>query len=265
MVSGQYGPNAQACSNQGLAEDDIYCRPDFPPAPDATSSATAPSFLVRLRRTNNFQGLDDNAPVSSNNLPIPLLFGRVNASHSSDTVLNPNGYSPRRDGITVRATAIADAKIALSVGAPASGIPGVTPFALMNGLWGNGPITLMPPLVYQAGMQVGVLAQGIETVGSLVSRQTMSSPAFAAGTFFGYVPIYDYISTVQRVIGFAYVKIDVQDSNNFVITQMGRQIAAGNARSIVAVFPDNLSQADLTQILQLNQALGLLRTPALVR
>jgi hypothetical protein len=70
------------------------------------------AFLVRLRRTPNLGGLDEEQYVSSTGTGLPLLFGR-------GTLIQPNqssDYSPRRDGITVRATAIAHARAVMRIG-----------------------------------------------------------------------------------------------------------------------------------------------------
>ena len=53
MVAGTYNPG------QPSAEGDDYTRADFTPAPSGSSTGNA--FLVRMRRTNNTSGLDQEA------------------------------------------------------------------------------------------------------------------------------------------------------------------------------------------------------------
>ncbi len=95
-----------------------YNRFDFAVAA-AADSLTAPSFLARVRRTNDTL-LDAQDGVSSTGPTIPLLFG-LGAALSAD-----EGYDPRRDGFTVRATSIASARPAVAVGVGRAGIPGLS-------------------------------------------------------------------------------------------------------------------------------------------
>lgn len=145
MVSGSFNPDAGAIDPGGqplpgfyeygtdaLPDHQEYDRTDFAagaPVPDpmmtgdcesVTPSVSTPitdaSFLVRLRRTNvqNDPDLDNTEGVSSRGTGLPLLFGRGTLIQDNP---DPDGYQPRRDGITVRATAIADAKPAVRIGA----------------------------------------------------------------------------------------------------------------------------------------------------
>ena len=83
------------------------------PGPSLTGAADT-AFLVRLRRSNDLQDFPGEIEnVASNGPSLPLVFGRGTTIVGDD----PSGaYSPRRDGITVRATAIAEIRPALHVG-----------------------------------------------------------------------------------------------------------------------------------------------------
>ena len=72
---------------------------------DFNYGANETAFLVRMRRTHDPDGLDQIAGVSSGSGGLPLLMGRLAwfSVQPADA-----GYSIRRDGVTVRATAIAD-------------------------------------------------------------------------------------------------------------------------------------------------------------
>jgi len=114
MVSGRFCYSADPAPSEGsvyanadtvCAEpqrgDGNYARDDFNPGvPDANA------FLVRMRRSNDYQDQDGqvNEDVGSSGPSLPLTFGKATTifSDSSD-----GGYSVRRDGLTVRATAIA--------------------------------------------------------------------------------------------------------------------------------------------------------------
>lgn len=100
-----------------------YTRDDFEPAEDG------PALLVRLRRSDegSADGSRSSGPV------LPYLFGR-------GTMM---GLEAKARGITVRATAIAQGKPAMSAGPayPSSlypdfaGRPGLAPFALTHAFW----------------------------------------------------------------------------------------------------------------------------------
>lgn len=158
MVSGRFTYADDPVS----PEDAAYVRTDFtpsaaaptaPPAlpecpdPDADLPATWPAsstavpltsdeheaFLVRLRRSNELEGLDGQVEpgVASSGPSLPLLFGHGAPIHG-DTPESP--YSVRRDGFTVRASAIARVRPAMQVGLPRATPlqPGVTPFVLQD-------------------------------------------------------------------------------------------------------------------------------------
>lgn len=100
------------------AETAEYLRDDFAVVPPE-DAPTASAFLARLRRTHDPLGLDAVAGVSSSAPGLPYVFGQGSGIVASDT------YDPRRDGITVRATAIADARAALRCGPAQLGAPGL--------------------------------------------------------------------------------------------------------------------------------------------
>ncbi|MBL8861924.1 MAG: Tad domain-containing protein [Planctomycetes bacterium] len=95
-------------------EQSSYQRRDFTPAVSGTQRVNALSVLVRMRRAGDGNP-DDVQPGVSSSLPtLPFVFGL------GSTMLRAPGESwdPRRDGLTVRATAIASARPAMRVGRP---------------------------------------------------------------------------------------------------------------------------------------------------
>ena len=109
-----------------------YARNDFNPG---AGSSAPNAFLVRLRRSNEYQDLENQTDpdVASSGPSIPLTFGKGTTIHGDD----PNGdYSVRRDGLTVRATAIAGTRPAVHLGLPqanpATATPAITPFVLSD-------------------------------------------------------------------------------------------------------------------------------------
>ncbi len=99
-----------------------YTRADFTPATPGTGAA-AEAFLVRMRRSHDPLGLDNVPGVSSSGPSQPLLFSAGTFVRAEEGA----AYDPRRDGLTVRATAIAEARPALAAGfqGPDSTLDGV--------------------------------------------------------------------------------------------------------------------------------------------
>lgn len=108
MVQGTYGLNsAFGSANPGEYGDETasYDRRDFVPA---SGLPQGDSFLVRMRRSADWLGLDNQDGISAAGPPLPFLFGRGSlVQMNADPSANPSGYSPRRDGLTVRGTAVA--------------------------------------------------------------------------------------------------------------------------------------------------------------
>lgn len=131
-----------------------YARDDF--APGAGDRA----LLARLRRTTNPAGFDAEDQIASHGPTLPFLFGRGALIGSGDA-----SYDPRRDGITVRATAIADGRPANAVHAPfglAAELP-IAPFCVDFALWTATDVNL--PVV---GLNAGTTA--LQTPGGSVLR-----------------------------------------------------------------------------------------------
>jgi hypothetical protein len=143
MVAGHYRYFDENNDPVNHSEDDEYVRDDL----DSRGIKTA--FLVRMRRTTGNNSMDSEAGVSSSGEPLPLLFGMGAPLNSDPDNMDDPKYHPKRDGITVRATAIADAVPARSVGpaypqnlyshlvtdAPFEGFAGFAPFALDFSFW----------------------------------------------------------------------------------------------------------------------------------
>ena len=212
MSSGTYGANPNYDANQLADEDANYNRRDLTPSSGTAASASAPAFLVRMRRTNNGGGLDQESGVSSGGPTLPVLFGRGSLMARSGT----GSQLSVTTGITVRATAIAAAGdniqfggtsysagraktagrscvISASGGQAAVTIPGVAPFALESGFWasfcsGSSSVTLMLVPVTGDPPRVEIQLAG-KTVGLLLS--TTADPTghlAAAATSIGQPP-----------------------------------------------------------------------------
>ena len=122
LVAGDFqplDPSAPGRSDWHVEAAD-YGRFDFSPA------ASGLAFLARLRRSPPSAPLDRIAGVSSAGPTVPFLFGLGSPLGASD----PDTYDPRRDGLTVRATAVASALRATAASVAGPGRPGLAPVGL---------------------------------------------------------------------------------------------------------------------------------------
>jgi hypothetical protein len=287
LVAGTFAPPGPMVS---AIEDSAYGRNDFIPS-DEAGSATAPAFLVRLRRTNDFDALDNQAGISSSGSALPLLLGHGSMTPISNPV-NPNNYNFRAHGFTVRATALADARPALRVGLPQAGtvppLKGATPFALDGLFWTTlevdvpttvlvdtttGTITSgglivgrfsLPPPIPPAPPDPNILT----TVGQLVVPAAPVLPAVPTG----YAPLYHVVTEnglpVERVIGFGHVTV-TGSFPSIQLTKRPASVAPGNASRHLGRAPLLPDATVWPLLLAANSALalepGAVLTPTLVR
>jgi len=208
IVAGNYAYQATS----GPVEDADYTRNDgFVP------SATGDALLVRLRRSDSVRDpLAREAGVSSSGPTLPFLFARGSLIQPSTS-----GYNPRTDGITVRATAIAQAVPAKTAGPfeANTGTEGLAPFALTLTYWTTpiaGPITVEADgRLTIGGATIGqcVDSTRVVTVGrSMIAPFAIPGPPALAPTelaLANYVPIYDTFGAAgDRLIGFGLVRIE---------------------------------------------------------
>lgn len=157
---------------------------------DLAPNATGDAFLVRMRRTNDFSNLDREPDVSTAGPTIPFLFGRGSMIQGRDPSAT---YSPRHHGMTVRATAIANATTARTIGVrgyadpenPLVEIPGAAPFALVFDYWNSLPVVAAPAfsdfltLDLATGEVSADVGGMIEVVGSAIRFANLVNPANA--------------------------------------------------------------------------------------
>lgn len=265
MVSGTFlgGPPS---------EDPDYTRNDFTPAPVVDSTA-APAFLVRLRRTNNRQGLDRAPGVSASGGPLPLLSGL-------GTFIQLGGV--RVDGFTVRGTSIADARPALSVGRPypltdpAPIIPGAAWIVLTAAFWESLPPDTPMPVEVDAGTGA-VAADGarvghfndlsgdpVLSVGATLPLSVPAEPLSVNSV--GYVPIAAEVNGTYRVVGFGRLLQNGVLPGIVEVTRLAGGIAPRNAtRHLIGGWLP-MSEAEAAALLDANARLeDALLTPVLVR
>lgn len=306
MVSGRFCYTSDPVASEGSAHEalDIVCtepqrgigaftRNDFNPngtapgGPPALSECPAPddtlpdpwplsggsltgvdnsAFLVRLRRSNELQefGGQTEPAVASSGPALPLIPGKGAAIYGDD---GASVYSVRRDGLTVRATAIAGVRPALHVGLPVANPAqaGVTPFALadtfVQTLTAARQVTINPatgvictgtvciattPAASQVGRFVDNLIDPTRARWRLVTTVGQPLPASFAlncaltGTITGYGPVYSAIGNAAlRIIGFSRITLAPDtarpgDACAKVVTRGPSAVAPTNATAALA-------------------------------
>jgi len=257
MVSGRYDLDDLAHT-----EDGSYSRSDFE-AGDGGAGARA--FLVRMRRTRDptdpsvVDPLDDEAGVSSSGAALPYLFGRG--------ALLSNEH--RRRGITVRATAIAAARPAMTVGRAFADGDGAAPFTLSEAFWN--------------ALEADPVALGIEADGSLTSegapvgffvvRRVWSVgntlppavPASAVDPAEVLVPVHASLDA-ERVVGFGRIAVVEQTADSLTVVRLPGAVAPRNASAVVAPGLAGLARATVRELMERNRALQEpVTAPVLVR
>lgn len=309
FIDGQFDPTADQLPTFGRDEDDFYVRPDFVAAPgwDATLVPPCPTampapgleplsgqggllspahdaFLARIRRTADRDGLDAVPGVSTAGPPVPMLFGRGSTAGAA-----PVGTpSVRRDGFTVRGTAIAQVRVALRVGLPIDGLaPGALDFAVTRefaaaleslgpparvAIAPGGTLTTAAPVfdiagvaVLPAGTVVGRYASSaarIATAGAIVDAAPARActPA-ATGAALGYAPVYLPLGAPpdDRVIGFVAVRttFDVCALTPPAFVEITRGPHGVGYTNATAFVPDGLPDgADVAAVMTAAKALA---------
>jgi hypothetical protein len=257
---------------------DNYVQRNFRPSAPATANA----FLVRMRRSNNLDGLDEQQDVSTHGPTVPYLFGRGSFLAVRDPEM-VSDYLPRRHGMTVRATGIADSRSVLSVGMPDESatppLKGLARFSLLLSDWNS--------LTVGAGVlrdlsNVGVISVSGMTTGRffdvgptssmpvVVGRTLPDSSAPSEGEYTGYVAIYDEIAsggtTVNRIVGFGLATATVLATGAEVeITRHDSAVAEENASAVVC-HPQSLTNEEWQSVHASNDAVnGPLFAPVSVR
>jgi hypothetical protein len=272
MVSGRWDPAAVNTREQA-----DYSRADFFPG-----DASATAFLVRLRRTPDFDGLDNQAGVSSGGPALPFLFARGTLMAFADPA---NGYSPRHHGVTVRGTGIAAVRPAASIGRAQlnAGLPGGFPIAVPDTVWTVWTADVERVLdvddlggITDAGAAVGFVIHpdGESAALSLGTAAVQAAPAGGAVVFttavLNGVPMQGGIRTAWlpisgttslaagRVVGFGCVEVAADPApGRFRMTKRTDVVAWANASSTISRPLASLIAADVLTAAALVSAGGL--------
>ena len=219
------------------------------------------------------------AGSSSTGPSIPYLFGR-------GSLIGAGSDTSRTDGITVRATAIANAQPALRVGyldpaaEPADGRAyGVVPFALRLTLWNTLDVTINDPECVEVlasgdirlgGHSIGTFVEMVDKVGDeVVPGPPPVAPDQLSLPLEGWVPIYTNILGTDRVIGFAFADLEDPDgcpSGTFSLSKRASAVALHNASALFPHEAPALSKAEWDLIFDRRKDIDQpLMAPALAR
>ncbi len=241
------------------------------------------AFLVRLRRGHDLDDAGGLEPgVASSGPALPLTFGQA-TTVSADPP--SGGYSIRRDGISVRATAIARVRPALRVGLPnpATGVAGVTPFALVDTFTATltpagVPVTINPgtgsicagvvcgPATPTVGRFVDALTDPTRARWTLAATVGRPLPAAVPLTcpgaaIAGFGPVVSALASgAVRVIGFARLTMGPDPARPGnpcarILQRAASLVAPANATAVLAgglPLPPTASLADLHELVDKN-------------
>lgn len=216
---------------RGAAEESpLYERADFV-ASSAPEAPSATGLLLRLRRTRDTTGLDRLPGSSSSGPTLPLLF-----AHASLIRPTPeSAFDARRDGLSVRATAIASTGRARRIGSarPDLGLPGRTPFSLTRAWWDSLPVDVPQTLAMdpEGILRDGAVAGGRASLGGLSVGEPIVpiSALDPSASELAYAPITIESGGVARVAGFGPVRFVSLDGVTFEVSRLPGRVAPANA------------------------------------
>ena len=273
--------------NECPAADEAPPEPWPLPGTGSLAGVDDSAFLVRLRRSNEFEDLGEQTEtgVGSSGPSLPLTFGKATTIQADDP---SSTYSARRDGLTVRATAIAAVRAAMHVGLPQvnPAQPGVTRFALLDNCVQapmGAPVTLTVSInpttgvITRTGAGTATCPTGglvgrfvptpaaISTVGSALPLAPFAITCVAATSLaaqFG--PVFSLMAAgPPRIIGFArvtFTRIAVCPAPGSpftaTVTRLASAVAASNASAKVTgalPLPITATPADVRELFDKNQ------------
>jgi hypothetical protein len=267
IVSGSFAGPVDVIPNQ--LELDNYQRPYGDFTSGALASAPGqPALLVRLRRTqsvlngqtnwpasayanpNNSNpslapGLDQTTGVASSGPAIPFLFGH-GALLSGGNDADPTIYTPLRDGIYVRATAIAALSTATAAGWPTAGTLGATSFAITDtyaqqlAAGTAAPAQLNTDFIY-----FQIVSADPEAIPALGAAIVSVAAPTVAPTGPGFIPIYYLDPTTNAFYVLAFVEANFTASATTLTVAPVPAIQTGANAS--AVYYDGLATNPVPQ------------------
>jgi hypothetical protein len=255
--SGQFGagPNVDFAGGAGelslVASQTMSVDPDNPVyEPTFTDGTSLPiGFQVAMRRGGT--GIPE-ADVYSVGPALPYLFAR-------GSMINRQLV---QNGITVRATGVADARPATAAGVDSPGVvTGAQRFALRAATWASLPANDGDPMTDDSvvmivdGVNLGSTSTAVRRLGELI---TLSPTPEAAN---GFVAIFDDVQGTNRLIGFGLANIAVESPTEIRLTNrcpVGGMVAAENVTAMLSFLPSEmmgLSESEQAEIVMKNRDL----------
>jgi hypothetical protein len=244
FTGGAGDPTLVASQTMSVDPASPVYKPEFM---DGTPSASG--FQVAMLRGGT--GIPD-ADVYSVGPSLPYLFAR-------GSMINRQLI---QDGITVRATGVADARPATAVGVDIPGVvAGAQRFALREATWALLPVDDGDPMTDDSvvvtvdGVNLGSTPMPMRSLGEMIAL----SPTPEAAS--GFVAIFDDVQGTNRVIGFGLAAITVESPTEVRITSLcvdGGIIATENATAILGlVSPEviGLSESEQQELFTRNRDL----------
>ncbi len=237
LVAGQFLPN-------GLGrEDDSFSRDDFLPSPTGSAAnalASAPAFLVRLRRATERLDLDRQDGVSSAGPAFEWLWSRGSAWQEPDPTDPGDPRHSRTDGLTVRATSIASTERALLVSDDPTGATTLGTIALVGAAgsaWdGTSPGASLAldvdatGLLTVAGVEQGVaLLTAARIVGESLAPASTPPAGLASGPLS--ISVYGVIAGERRVVGFTLGLASISGAT-LTVTRLSGRVLPSSASSV---------------------------------
>lgn len=288
LVRGRFQAGAADAGDHLADPARRYRRDDF------VADATGHDLLVRVRAVPaELDPLASDPPASSSLRPASLVFGQATFAAFQDP---DAGYSMRHHGVPIRATSIAAARPALSVGLAVGGssasgaggaaaptLPGLAPFALALDDWrallalggssalvaSSGALVLaLPDGAVRPLLRVS--RSGVDTVGNDVGEVLPGDLALAGDAPpalpLAYLPLVDTRSGSARVAAFAPVRFETAGSGAVLLVfEDAHTVAPGNASARASAPGADLAALRACEADDAGCGRSLLRAPALVR
>jgi Flp pilus assembly protein TadG len=250
-------------STKAFPEAADYSRDDF------TLDSAGNAILVRLRRSH--ESFTDGDTAKTAGPALPYLFAR-------GSLMSVEG---KAKGVTIRATSIAAARPVLTAGPSIdAGHPGVAPFGLTLASWqtwrkSNPTATTLTATVDGTGAISGDVA-GAFTSPAATDVTMIGKPFIPSGAagmvlpFDRYVPLFDAIGGIDRIVGFINTS-SITLADGTLTLSITTAVATANATTALspgaAASPlTGLSAADLIALFTSNaNIIDPLRAPTLVR
>lgn len=248
----------------------------------STTPISPTALLARLRRTApvldpSLPGPDNEPGVSSSLPAVPFLFGHGAFIHGAGADADFTTYSPLRDGIKVRATAIATLQPAMAVGWQSGGAAsvGAAHFTIPDTAWTGGPVTVTlatPALTYPSSGSFYILpAVNSPMVGATVAGNAVPPPVIETTNPPGYVPLYRPLASGRlAIVGFVYAQwtltIDANGDGSVVLTPQ-TSVTGPNASAVVWDGFAGAASAEVQEVLTAQRSIAapVLQAPALAR